>query len=269
MRRPQAIAAVVVLAGALLAAPAASAQAPTKTPGELVVGLSMPAAGFQVGAVRGRDVLFARGFEIDLARALARDLAIPGVRFVNDERFSTLLAPGRKDWDLALAEITITAERSERFAFSRPYFRADQGVLLRRGLSLPSRTLAALRGLRLCAERGSTGAAALRRDVRPTRKLRLLRNFSRLEADLYQRRCDAAIADAPQLGVLRAQAPDRVGALAGRIATGERYGIAFEPGSALRPLVDGALTRLDQDGTLARLARRWLTADVSGLPVLR
>ena len=69
--------------------------------------------------------------------------------------------------------------------------------------------------------------------------------------------------------MLRAQAPDRVGALAGRVATGERYGIAFEPGSALRPLVDGALTRLEQDGTLRRLARRWLTADVSSLRAFR
>lgn len=269
MRRPRALAAVAAVAAALLVAPAASAQAPTRTPGELVVGLSMPAPGFQVGAVRGREVLFARGLEIDLARALAAELAIPRVRFVNDERFAALVAPGPKDWDLALAEITITAERSERFAFSRPYFRADQGVLLRRGLVLGSRTLAALRGLRLCAARGSTGATVLRREVRPRRKPRLLGSFSRLEADLYQRRCDAAIADAPRLGVLRAQAPDRVGALAGRIATGERYGIAFERGSALRPLVDGALARLDQDGTLGRLARRWLTADVSGLPVLR
>jgi polar amino acid transport system substrate-binding protein len=268
MRRHLALAAAL-LAAALLGPSAAGAQAPTKTPGELVVGLSMPAAGFQVGAVRGRDVLFAKGLEIDLVRALATELAIPSVRFVNDERFSTLIAAGPKDWDMAIAQITITAERSERLAFSRPYFRADQGVLLRRGLTLRAHTLAALRGLRLCAERGSTGADVLRRRIGPTRKPRLVRNFSRLEADLYQRRCDAAVSDAPLLGVMRAQAPDRVGALAGRIATGERYGIAFERGSALRPLVDGALTRLDQNGTLRRLAKRWLTTDVGRLPVLR
>ena len=196
MRRPRSLAAFLLLAAALLAPQSAAGQAPTRTPGQLVVGLSMPAAGFQVGAVRGREVLFARGLEIDRARALATELAIPAVRYVNDERFETLIGPGPKDWDLAIAQITITQERSRRFAFSRPYLRADQGVLLRRGLTLERGTLAGLRGLRL-------------------------------------------------------------------------YRIAFEPGSALRPLVDGALTRLEQDGTLRRLARRWLTTDVSSLPVLR
>ena len=54
----------------------------------------MPAPGFQVGAVRGRDVVLAKGLEIDLARALARRLGIPRVRFVNERLFSTLLRPG-------------------------------------------------------------------------------------------------------------------------------------------------------------------------------
>ena len=89
---------------------------PTKTPGQLVVGVSMPAAGFQVGAVRGRDVLFAKGYEIDLAEALARELGVPSVRFVQEDRFSAFFEPGAKDYDLALSQITITtgARRGRR-----------------------------------------------------------------------------------------------------------------------------------------------------------
>jgi ABC-type amino acid transport substrate-binding protein len=67
---------------------------------------------------------------------------------------------------------------------------------------------------------------------------------------------------------MRAAAPRRFGALAGRIKTGERYGIAFKRGSDLRPLVDTALERLRDDGTLRRLERRWLRAAARKLPVL-
>jgi polar amino acid transport system substrate-binding protein len=267
MRRRVLAIAIALAAGSAPAA--AQAPAPTKTPGELVVGLSMPAAGFQVGAVLGRDVLFAKGYEIDLADAIAKQLGVPKVRFVNEDRFTALLAAGPHDWDLALSQLTIRADRAQRVDFSTPYFRADQGVLLRRGLQLKSRTFRALRKLKLCAERGSTGAEAARDRIAPTRKLRLVGNLSRLQADLYQRRCDAVVADAPQLGVMRAQAPDRFGKLAGRIATGEEYGAAFQRGSRLRPLVDDAIAALAADGTLAQLAKTWLSTDVESLKRFR
>jgi ABC-type amino acid transport substrate-binding protein len=73
--------------------------------------------------------------EIDLARVLARRLGIPRVRFLNERLFSTLLNPGPKDWDIALAEISVTAPRATRVDFSTPYLSADQGVLVRLGLA--------------------------------------------------------------------------------------------------------------------------------------
>jgi ABC-type amino acid transport substrate-binding protein len=95
-----------------------------------------------------------------------------------------------------------------------------------------------------------------------------VRDLSALEQALLHHRCDVAIADAPQLAVLRASAPRRFGALAGRIRTGERYAIAFPRGSRLRPLVDIALERLRDDGTLPKLKARWLSAAAKKLPVL-
>ena len=51
--------AALAVAGAL-ASSASAAPPTTKTPGVLTVGLAMPAAGFQVGAVRGRNVVLAK-----------------------------------------------------------------------------------------------------------------------------------------------------------------------------------------------------------------
>jgi polar amino acid transport system substrate-binding protein len=248
---------------------AAPGPARAQAPADLVVALSMPTPGFQVGVVRGREVVLAKGYEIDLARAVAARLGRPGVRFVNEARFTALFSPGAKDWDLGIGQITITARRAEAIDFSRPYFEADQGVLLRSGLKLRARTLAALARLRLCALKGSTAADLIAERIAPRRGVRLSRDQSRLEADLYSRRCDAIVGDAPQLGVLRKQAPDRVGALAGRIPTGEQWAMTFPQGSPLRDQVDDAVRALERDGTLRRLARRWLTTDTGALPPFR
>ena len=259
----------LVAAALALGVPSAAAPPPTKRAGELRVALAMPSAGFQVGSVRGRTVVLAKGFEIDLARELARRLELPRVRFLNERLFSRLLAPGEKDWDLALAEISVTPERARRVDFSRSYLQADQGVLLRLGLSRVPRSIADLRALRLCAERSSTGAALVIGTIEPKRKPVLVENPSRLSYALFRQRCDAIVADAPALAVLRGQAPDRYGPLAGRIATRERWAAAFEQGSPLRTRVNRALAALERYGTLKRLRERWLGEDTAQLPVLK
>ena len=258
----------VLAVAAILVLPASAAPPPTKTPGELVVGVSMPSAGFQVGAARGRDVVLAKGFEIDLARELAKRMELRRVRFVNEALFSTLLADGRKDWDIALAAISVTPARAQRVDFSTPYLAADQGVLIRLDLKRPT-SIAALRPLQLCAERATTGGQLVLERIKPIKKVRLLENPSKLSYELFTKRCDAIVADAPALAVLRRQAPDRYGPLIGRIATNERYGIALEKGSALRPRLNAALRGLTADGTLERLRKRWLGTDTSKLPALR
>ena len=214
----------------------------------------MPAAGFQVGAVRGREVLFAKGYEIDLADALARELAVPAVRFVQEDRFTAFFQPGPKDYDLALSQITITAAREAVVDFSAPYFTADQAVLLRRGLTLKKRRFSQLRKLRLCAERATTGGTQAKR-IHPDRPVRLFRDPSRLEAELYQRRCDAVIGDSA-----RARRPARPGAAALRRARGpdqDRRAVrdrarAGQPAARRRSTPPSAA--LEDDGTLGRLA---------------
>ena len=264
------VAATTALLALALALPAAAAAPPpTKNPDELVVGVSMPVTGLQVGAVRGRTVVLAKGLEIDLARALAKRLGVPRVRFVNEPFFSTLVSGRPADWDLALAAITITPERARRVDFSTPYLAGDQAVLMRKGFAPVPTSIAGLRGLQLCGERATTGARAIVERIKPTKKPRLVANPSQLTYDLYNDRCDAIVFDTAALGAARAAAPERYGPFAGRIDTRESYGAAFPKGSLLRPSVNAALSALIRDGTVARLQKRWLSADVAKLPVLR
>jgi polar amino acid transport system substrate-binding protein len=242
---------------------------PTLVPGVLTVGISMPSPGFEVGAVRGHGVVFARGLEIDLANAIAARLGIPRVVFYQEPQFPRLLGPGPKPWDLALAEVTVTPERAANVAFSVPYLAADQGVLLRRGLGTTPHTIAQLAKLRLCTQSGTTSATLLTTQVNPVKPAKFYGNTTRLLDALQTGRCDAVVYDAPILATLRAQVPWRYGPLAGVIQTQESYAAVLPTGSALLPAVDDAITAIIDQGTLAAISKRWLSTDLSKLPVLR
>jgi polar amino acid transport system substrate-binding protein len=262
-------AALAGLALLLAAAPAALADPPpTLQPGVLTVGINLPSPGFQVGAVRGHGVVFARGLEIDLANAIAARLGVPHVVFYQEPRFDRLLAPGPKPWDIALAEVTITPARSANVLFSIPYLNADQGVLLRRDLTNPPKTIAALAGLRLCTQTNTTASALITTTIEPARPAKLYGNITRLLDALQAGRCDAVIYDAPILATLRAQVPRLYGPLAGVIKTNETYGVVMPTGSALAQPVNDALTAIIGKSTLTTISRRWLSMDLARLPIL-
>ncbi len=238
---------------------------PTLHPGILTVGLNMPSPGFEVGSVRGHDVRFARGFEIDLARAIAADLGIKKVVFYQEPRFNRLIAPGPKPWDIALGEVTITAARAAQVTMSIPYLDAAQGVLLRSGLSTSPKSLADLAPLRICSQSGTTGADVVTNEIRPTRPAKLYGNVTRMVDALESGRCDAVVYDAPILATLRNQTPARYGPLAGVIDTHEQYGAVLPHGSPLEAAVNSAIGSLIADGRVSALSKRWLVADVTNV----
>jgi len=260
-----ALAVVVALgaAGLAVAAPPATLQ-----PDTLTVGLAMPSEGFQVGIVRGSQVIYAQGLEIDLARALAKQMGLGRTVFVQN-RFDRLFSAGPKPFDVGIGEITITDARKRTVDFSRPYMSVDQGVLAAETVSPVPTTIAGLRPLKLCALAKSTGAEIAQSTIVPTKPVLLVGNVPTLMLDLQTGHCDAVVYDAPALGTLKQRAPLRYGPFVGVIKTGEHYGIAVARGSTLLGPVNRALGALLADGTVDRLAKKWLTVDPTKLRVLR
>ena len=140
---------------------------------------------------------------------------------------------------------------------------------MRQGFTPVPTSIAGLRGLQLCSERATTGARAIVDRIKPTKKPRLVANPSQLTYDLYNDRCDAIVFDAPRPRRGARRGTRAVRAVRGSHRHTERYGIAFPKGSPLRASVNAALSGADRDGTMARLQKRWLTADVAKLRVLR
>jgi ABC-type amino acid transport substrate-binding protein len=208
----------------------------------------------------------ARGFEIDLARALARRLGV-ALRIV-DVPFARVLAPGSKPFDVSISHVTITAKRARSVDFSRPYFVVNKGVLVAPGVA-PPETLAGLRRLRVCAQAATTSIAYVRERLRPgpaPQSFASAIDVLRAVADGF---CQAMIADLQILVAARRDQPDLYGPIAGQIVTNERYGAVFEQGSRLRAPVGAALQSLARAGAVERLAARWFGSGWDEVPVLR
>ena len=116
---------------ALVAVPAATAgprTVPTLQPGKLIVAFGDPAPGFAAGTVRGNTITNPRGYEVDLARAIATQLHLTPVWVYFP--WNSLFAPGTKKFDISFQEATITAQRKKTVDFTTSYLNANQGVLL-------------------------------------------------------------------------------------------------------------------------------------------
>lgn len=238
-------------------------------PAELVIGLSLGDPILQAGVVRDGKVVLARGFEVDVARAVARRLRARQVRFVDVRPSARLLTAGSPGWAFAIASVRAGGASATHVDLSAPYLATDQAVVPRRGLARP-RTLADLRGLTLCAVRGSDGAAAIVGTVRPATHPLLVPATERLLEVVRTGICDAALVDAASAGRLLRGRGGLFGPVETKVAHGDGLSIAVtRSGPVAVAEVDRALRRLRADGTLHRLARAWLRIDPARLRALR
>ena len=257
-----ALAALVATAAAF----AGAAAPPTKKSGTLIVGFDLPAPGFWNGAATGTTIRNPSGFEYDLSQALAKKMGIGKVEYLRSP-FGGLFSPGPKKFDLAFEEVTITAQRAKVVSFSAPYFDANQGVLIRKGLT-PPKKIADLKSLKLCAQAGTTGLDYIQHTLRPKQKpgIYSASNSSVFDA-LEIRRCDAVILDVPIVYSQKQKKPAAYGPVAGQIVTKESYGAVMQKGSKLKADVDKAIKALKSNGTIDRLQKKWLA--FTRVPVLK
>lgn len=272
-RRAVIVIAVCAIAAAPLAAqaaqPASPNAAPPSSPAPLVVALGLRDPSLDAGVVRGGEVVLARGFEVELARLLARRLGTRIDRFVELRPAVRLAAGVAPTWQLALAGIEPTPNARVGAVLSDPYLTTDAAVVLRRGLPRP-RSLAELRGHVLCALRGSDEARAIATVVRPKSAPLLSTGVDRLREQLRTGACEVALVPAAETGRFLRGHGSELGPAAGRIQSGRGFVVAVARGGGLDvAVVNSALQRMRNDGTLGRLARTWLGLDPASLRTLR
>ncbi|MDX6751158.1 ABC transporter substrate-binding protein [Geminicoccaceae bacterium 1502E] len=117
---------LVLLAGALVAAPAMAQEADHPADQPLVVGTDFGVAPWMIRGASG-----AEGFGADLIREIGKRLGRPDVEIV-DINFSGLFAAlFAKRIEFTVNPLNITAERAERMLYTEPFFATGNGFLVR------------------------------------------------------------------------------------------------------------------------------------------
>lgn len=245
-------------------------SAPTLHAGKLIVGFDLPAAAFWNGQASGKTILHPSGFEYGLAIDVAKQLGISksNVSFLRAP-FATILLAGKKPYDFAMEETTITAARAKVIGFSAPYFDANQGVLLAKGVKKPT-SIADLKSLQTCAQAATTGLDWIQHKLRPAKQPRVYSASSSAAFDaVHSGACQALILDLPIIEAQNQKQPGAYGGVVGQIDTHENYGAVFAKNSPLIPDVSKAIRTLQADGTISKLTKRWFGFDPSKVPVLK
>jgi polar amino acid transport system substrate-binding protein len=237
--------------------PVAEPQGPAldaiKKRGRLIVGVDQNT--FRFGF---RDPSSGRleGFDIDIARELARDLFGDPDRVefqvVDASQRESALRSGQVD--AVVRTFSMTCERERVVDFSTVYFHAQQRVLARRSLDVT--VPESLSGKRVCAVVGTTSLVRLAA-LTPRPSLTGVTSWTDCLLMLQQSQIDAISTDDVVLAGLAAQDPSVE--LKGPSLGVEPYGVGVKKGNqALVRFVNATLERLRRDGTWERLYARWL-----------
>lgn len=226
--------------------------------GRLVVGLDQGSNLFSF-----RDPVSGQleGFDVDLAREIARDIFDDPERvefrsLTSEERVQAL-QDGRVD--VVVKSMSITCERRATVRFSAPYYSANQRLLTVRGSGLQE--LEDLDGKRVCVARGTTSAARLREIVTSLTVL-TVNTWADCLVAIQQGQVDAITTDDAILAGVAAQDPNLE--IVGRYVAAEPYGVGIPKSTpelntdGLVRQVNATLERIQADGTWRTMFSRWL-----------
>ena len=201
------------------------------------------------------------GYEYCMAANIAYRAGLDSVN-VENVSFDALVAGQTRDFDLALAEISITDERKKVVQFSAPYFDSNIGVLAKKGTRVAASNIS---GLRLGVKAGTTGADFVTNTLKPSQQPRVFGSDPEMEAAIQAGQIDAGLTD---VAIVLGEANQSNGVLAvpGQYKTGEQYGALYPKNSANSEVIDQIIAQMKSDGTLDHLASTYLTKAFGGDP---
>ncbi len=208
-----------------------------------------------------------QGYESGLVYAIARVLGVQrhDVNWV-DQTFATSYAPGKKHFDFDANEVTYSAALARNVTFSSSYFAVHQALVALTGDPIvTAHSPRELRTYRYGDLAGTAGLAFITGRIRPSAAVTSYPTMTALIKALKIGAIDALVIDVPTGDYMTtSQLVNATGAPIATVvgqfpATGDHYGLVFQHGSPLAGCVDLALAALRTDGTVAALARRWLS----------
>jgi polar amino acid transport system substrate-binding protein len=243
-------------------------QLAVKNAGQLTVGTDKPA--FPPYFVDD-DPTNGKGFESAVAYAVADELG-----FTKDEvewmvvPFNASYAPGPKDFDFDINQISITPDREKVVDFSQPYYTAPQAVVTPKNSEFANaETFADLEGASVGVQIGTTSLDAVNQVMQPAEEPKVFNDSNDVVTALKQGQVDAVVVDLPTaFYVTAAQVPDSK--IVGQFSApgGDSFGLLLAKDSELTECLDQAIAALDESGQLEQITNKWMGA-AAGAPELR
>ncbi|MGF0175972.1 ABC transporter substrate-binding protein [Streptomyces sp. Marseille-Q5077] len=221
-----------------------------ETAGALTVKTTLPAPGWWNGST---PESVKSGYEYCMAANIAYRSGLDRVK-VKNAPFPEVVSGRTKDFDLALAQITITPERSEVAEFSPPYLSSTLGVLIRDGEKINEDNI---RDVRIAVAEGTTGEEFVENRLKPTKPVTAFANDPEMVTALEEGRVDAVVHDTTILLAYPQKQESRV-RLVGQYRTDQGYGALYPAGSPDKDELDRIIRQLIDDGTLTKLSAVYL-----------
>ena len=210
------------------------------------------------------------GFESAVAFAIGKQLGYAPAKVKwTVEPFNSSYAPGPKDFDFDVNEISITAPREKAVDFASPYYTANQAIVaLKDSDAAGAKSLDELKGAKIGVQVGTTSLSAVEEVIEPDSKPEVFNSSNDVVTALKNEQIDAVVVDLPTaLYITAAQVPTAT--VVGQFAApgGDQWGTLLAKGSALTACVSKAVDQLRSSGELAKITKRWMS-QAAGAPEL-
>jgi polar amino acid transport system substrate-binding protein len=249
----------------------------TKTAGTLTIGADNPAyppyfqpsdpatAPWELGDPTNR-----LGFEGRVAWSIARNLGFIGdsVTWV-PVPFNNAIAPGPKDFDMYLTQVSYSDERAQAVDLSEGYYDVAQAVVAAKDSDLSKvTTISGLKDFQFGAQVGTTSLTTINSVIAPSKEAKIYDTNDLAITALQNGQIDGLVVDLPTaLIITGVQFTD--GVVAGQFPSpegGEHFSVVLDKDSPLTDCVNEAIGQLRDSGELARITTEEMSAS-AGAPV--
>ena len=213
-----------------------------------------------------------RGFEGAVAWAVAEQMG-----FGDDEvdfipvPFDVSFAPGEKDFDFYLAQVSFNEERAEVVDMSDGYFFSNQALVANAETPITeAASIADLGEYRLGVQVGTTSLTYIEEEIQPTTEASVFNSNDAAIAALNADQVDGIVVDLPTAFFITAAQMEN-GTIVGQFPPAgddqEFFSLVLEQGSALTYCVNVAIATLETSGELDAITQEWMSEN-AGAPLL-
>src|SRR6476620_1288964 len=234
-------------------------QLPTTDQGMLTIAPDKPAYPHYF---EDDDPTSGEGFESAVAYAIADQLGYPKAKVKwTVEAFNSSFAPGPKDFDFDVNQISITPPREKAVDFSAPYYTANQAVVaLKDSDAAGAESLEELQDAQLGVQIGTTSLEAAEEEIDPSSRPEVFNTSNDVVQALKNEQIDAVVVDLPTALYLTAvQVPEAT--VVGQFSApgGDQWGALLEKDSQLTACVSAAVEELESSGEMEKISQRWMS----------